>query len=107
MENYIIDILKNLIPKKINVKKIRNEKEFLIIRERAKKILVLNTTAREIYNLCDGKNVNEIIKNLNSIYPNVNRQKLSIDTLKCLRDLERRGLVSLKGNENEGIVCNI
>ena len=106
MEDYVIEILSSIKPKKLSLIKFRNENEFLIVQENTKKILVLNSTAREIYNLCNGKNVNEIIKNLNSIYPDVNRKKLSIDVLKCLRDLKRRGLVDL-GNKNERITYNI
>lgn len=107
MEDYIIEILSNIKPKKLPLIKFRNENEFLIVQENTKKVLVLNSTAREIYNLCDGKSVNEIIKSLSSLYSNVDNKKLSIDVLKCLRDLEKRSLVSLKRNKNEGITCNI
>jgi hypothetical protein len=96
MENYVIDILKELKPEKINVNKSRNEKDFLFLRDKAKKILVLNHTAREIYNACNGANVDDIIRIISLRYPSVDIEKISIDVLICLRDLERRGLLALR-----------
>ena len=51
MHNYVIEALEGLVPEKIKIRKSRNEKEFLFVRGKDKKILVLNPTAREIYNL--------------------------------------------------------
>jgi len=96
MEKYVMDVLKELKPKKINVKKFRNEKDFLFLRDAAKKILVLNRTAREIYNACNGAKVGEIIRIISSRYPSIDIEKISIDILICLRDLERRGLLALR-----------
>jgi hypothetical protein len=96
MEKYIMDILKGLKPRRTDVKKFRNEKDFLFVRDKAKKILVLNRTAREIYNSCNGASVSEIIRIISSKYPNIDIEKISIDILICLRDLERRGLLALR-----------
>ncbi|OGI12122.1 hypothetical protein A3K64_02190 [Candidatus Micrarchaeota archaeon RBG_16_36_9] len=96
MENYVIDILKELRPEKIDVKKFRNENEFLIVREKTKKILILNRTAREIYNSCRGSTVDKIISIMCMKYPNISKEKISIDTVMCLRDLERRELIALR-----------
>jgi hypothetical protein len=96
MEKYVIDVLKGLKPKKINVKKFRNEKDFLFLRDKAKKILVLNHTAREIYNACNGANVGKIIRAISSKYPNIDIEKISIDVLICLRDFETKGLLALR-----------
>jgi len=96
MEKYIMDILKGLKPRRTDVKKFRNEKDFLFVRDKAKKILVLNHTAREIYSSCNGASVNEIIRIISSKYPNIDIEKISIDILICLRDLERRGLLALR-----------
>ncbi len=96
MEKYIMDILKGLKPERTDVKKFRNEKDFLFVRDKAKKILVLNRTAREIYSSCNGASVNEIIRIISSKYPNIDIEKISIDILICLRDLERRGLLALR-----------
>lgn len=91
-----MDVLKELRPEKIDVKKFRNEKEFLIVREKTKKILILNRTAREIYNSCIGSTVGKIISIMCMKYPNINKEKISIDTVICLRDLERRELIALR-----------
>lgn len=96
MEKYVIEILKELKPKKIDTKKFRNEKDFLFIRDKAKKILVLNRTAREIYSACNGTRAGEIIRVMSSKYLNINTEKISIDTLMCLRDLEIKGLIALR-----------
>jgi nucleoside-diphosphate-sugar epimerase len=96
MEKYVIDILKRLKPEKTVVKKLRNERDFLFVRDKAKKILVLNHTAREIYNACNGANVGKIIRTINSRYPDIDIERISIDVLICLRDLETRGLLALR-----------
>jgi hypothetical protein len=96
MEKYVIDILKKLNPEKMDVKKLRNEKDFMFVREKTKKILVLNNTAREIYNICNATTVGKIIRTMNSKYPYIGIEKISIDVLRCLRDLELRGLVELR-----------
>jgi uncharacterized protein YeeX (DUF496 family) len=85
-----------LKPRRTDVKKFRNEKDFLFVRDNAKKILVLNRTARKIYSSCNGASVNEIIRIISSKYPNIDIEKISIDILICLRDLERRGLLALR-----------
>ncbi len=96
MEKYVIDVLKELKPEKTVVKKLRNEKNFLFLRDKAKKILVLNHTAREIYSACNGANVGEIIRIISSRYPSIDIERISIDILICLRDLETRGLLALR-----------
>lgn len=96
MEKYVINVLKGLKPEKTPVKKLRNERDFLFVRDKAKKILVFNRTAREIYNACNGANVGEIIRTISSKYPNIDIERISIDVLICLRDLETRGLLALR-----------
>ena len=96
MEKYVMDILRDLKTEKMDVKKLRNEKNFLFVREKTKKILVLNNTAREIYSACDGATVGEIIRTMSSLYPGVDKERIAIDTLFCLRDLERTGLLALR-----------
>ncbi|MFH1473944.1 MAG: PqqD family protein [Candidatus Aenigmatarchaeota archaeon] len=96
MHDYIIDLLKPLMPKKIESKKIRNDSDFLILRERNKKILILNPTAREIYEICDGRTVGQIINAMSSVYPSIDRKKISVDVIRCLRDMERRELLLMR-----------
>jgi hypothetical protein len=96
MHSYVIEALGGLVPEKIKIRKSRDEKEFLFVRCKDKKILVLNPTAREIYDLCDGRTVTEIVKVMCSNYPDIDREKMSLDTLKFLRSMEASELVVLK-----------
>lgn len=96
MHDYVIDVLKTLIPKKIKSKKTRKDGDFLILRERDKKIIILNSTAREIYDICDGRTVGQIIKAISSYYPKIKRKKISVDVLMCLREMERRELLLMR-----------
>lgn len=96
MHSHVIEALEGLVPEKIEIRKSRDEKEFLFVRGRDKKILVLNPTAREIYNLCDGRTVAEIVKVMCSKYPDIDREKMALDALKFLRSMEASELVVLK-----------
>jgi hypothetical protein len=96
MHRYIIETLEELVPKRTNIKKFREDKDFLFVRGKKKKILVLNPTAREIYGLCDGKTVGQIIKVMSESYPNINMEKLSLDTLRFLRSMEISELIVMR-----------
>ena len=96
MHNYVIESVEELVPEKTVVKKFRDEKEFLFIRGRDKKILVLNSTAREIYGLCDGRTISEIVDVMHSKYPDTDRGKMTLDALRFLRSMERSELIVLK-----------
>jgi len=96
MHEYVIKTLESLVPEKQDVKKFREDEEFLFVRGKEKKILVLNSTARQIYGLCDGRKVSQIINFMSNLYPKINRGKLSLDTLRFLRSMERSQLVVLK-----------
>ena len=96
MHNFVIEALGELVPEKINARKSRDEKEFLLVRGKNKKILVLNPTAKEIYGLCDGRTVGEIVKVMCSKYPDIDRERMALDSLKFLRDMEASELVVLK-----------
>lgn len=96
MHKYVIETLGRLVPEKIEIRKARNEKEFLLVRGKDKKILVLNPTAREIYGLCDGRTVAEIVKVMCSNYPDIDRERMALDALKFLRSMEASSLVVLK-----------
>ena len=95
MHNYIIETLKELVPEKRQIKKLRDEKEFLFVRGK-EKILVLNPTARQIYDLCDGRTICQIVRIMCSKYPDIDREKIALDALKFLRSMEASGLVVLK-----------
>ena len=96
MHSYVIETLEELVPEKIDIKKFRDEKDFLFVRGKDKKILVLNPTARKIYGLCDGGTVGQIIKVMSTSYPNINREKLSLDTLRFLRSMETSKLIVMR-----------
>ena len=96
MHSYVVETLEGLVPEKIKVRRSRDEGEFLFVRGRDKKILVLNPTAREIYNLCDGRTVAQVVKVMCSNYPDIKREKMTLDALKFLRSMEASGLVVLK-----------
>ena len=95
MHSYIIKTLEDLVPQKTGIKKFRDDDEFLFVRGKSK-ILVLNPTARQIYGLCDSRTVEQIIKVMSSLYPDIDREKLSLDTLRFLRSMEASELVVLK-----------
>jgi hypothetical protein len=96
MHSYVLEALGGLVPERIKIRKSRDEKEFLFVRGKDKKILVLNPTAREIYNLCDGRTVAEIVKVMCLNYHDIDREKMALDALKFLRSMEASCLVVLK-----------
>lgn len=96
MHSYVIETLGELVPEKTDIKKFRDDKDFLFVRSKDKKILVLNPTARQIYGLCDGRTVGQIIRDMSSSYPNINREKLSLDTLRFLRSMEASKLIVMR-----------
>ncbi len=96
MHRYVIKTLESLVPERQDIKKFREDEEFLFVRGKDKKILVLNSTAREIYGLCDGRKVSQIVNFMSNLYPKIDREKMSLDTLRFLRSMERSELVALK-----------
>ena len=60
-----------------------------------KKLLIINRTAKEIYNFCDNK-VGNIIRKMRKLYPSVDGKRIALDVLRCLRDLEHRDFVVLR-----------
>lgn len=60
--------------------------------------LFLNSTSQQIINQCNGKNtVEQIIRNLSDVYPNIQRQVLGNDILKNLTILSRYQLITWLG----------
>jgi len=94
MEDYIIETLSKLKAEKIR-SKIREDRDFLLALDNEKRLVIINKTGREIYNLCNDK-IENIIKKMKTVYSNVESKKISVDVIRCLRDLEHRGLVSLR-----------
>jgi len=96
MHSFIIKTLEELVPEKTAIKKFRDDGDFFFVRGKDKKILVLNPTAREIYDLCDGRIVGEIVKVMCLNYPDIDREKMALDVLRFLRSMESSQLVVLK-----------
>lgn len=94
MEDYIIEILSKIHAHKIN-KRVREDNDFLLGLDSEKRLLIMNKTGKEIYNFCNNK-VENIIRKMRALYPRVSSKKISVDVLRCLRDLEHRGFVELR-----------
>jgi len=94
MEDYIIETLSKLKAEKIR-SRIREDRDFLLALDNEKRLVIINKTGREIYNFCNNK-VENIIKKMRTLYPKEKIKKISVDVLRCLRDLEHRGFVSLR-----------
>ncbi|MBN2203217.1 MAG: PqqD family peptide modification chaperone [Candidatus Aenigmarchaeota archaeon] len=95
MEDYVIDVMKSVVLEKPKVQKIREDGEFLVVRDNNKKIVILNVTGKEIYKICGGLSIGEVISKMKSEY-DVEAKKLSIDVLNFVRDMERKGLLVLR-----------
>jgi len=95
MEDYVIEVLSELKAEKVGKERIRKDKDFLLTLDNEKRLVIMNKTGREIYNFC-GNKVEKIIKKMITLYQNVNSKKISVDVIRCLRDLEHRGFVSLR-----------
>lgn len=94
MEDYIIETLSKLKAERIR-SKIREDRDFLLALDNEKRLVIINKTGREIYNSCNNK-IENIIKKMKIVYNNVESKKISVDVIRCLRDLEHRGFVSLR-----------
>lgn len=94
MEDYIIEILSSIRARKIS-KRIREDNGFLLGMDNEKKLLIINRTAKEIYNFCDDR-IGNVIINMKKLYPSVDGKKIALDVLRCLRDLEHRDFVALR-----------
>lgn len=94
MEDYIIEVLSKVFVRKIN-KRVRGDNNFLLGLDNEKRLLIMNKTCKEIYSFCNDK-VENIIKKMRVLYPNVSSKKITIDVLRCLRDLEHRDFIVLR-----------
>ena len=97
MEEYIIDILKNRVPIKMDNTKSRNEKDFLVATTGlVPRFVILNRSSKEIYNLCDGNsNIDNIIKNIAESHPETDTKKLAHSVIIGMRDMESANLITL------------
>lgn len=86
--------MKSLIPYK-SCQKFRHDSEFVIISNYANKITYLNSTAGDIFMLCDGKStINDICNHMLSEYQ-VSPEIIQNDIVKIIRDLQWNKLIKL------------
>lgn len=91
----VYDLIKEKIPIITFVKK-RENNEFLIIENTDLEIFYLNDTAKDIINLCDGKNnIKSIINTLNEMY-DVDIHILQNDIIDLIRDFQWKKILRLE-----------
>lgn len=96
MEKIIIDNLLKKIPAPAPAKTRANGDFLLIMPTRKPEMLVLNPTASFMLNLCDNKKtVREIVDIMCSKYSEIQRERITLDTIKCLRDMEGKFILKL------------
>jgi len=98
MYEIILKSILNKVPIRVPTKT-RMDGRFFLSYSHRKGIIILNFTAGMIYELCDGhKDVGEIICEMQNMYPRVENQKIVDDIVKCICELERKDLITLKIN---------
>lgn len=86
--------MKSLIPHKY-CQKYRCDSEFTIVNNFSNKIVYLNSTASDIFMLCDGKkSIDDICNQILSEY-DVSREILQRDIVKIIRDLQWNKVIKL------------
>ena len=96
MESHVIDLLKIRVPARATNVKFRDEGEFLMILSGfIPRFVVLNSTAKDIFNLCNGKStVDGIVCNIVKKY-NADEKMIARDVIMGLRDLENANIITL------------
>ena len=91
---FVFTLILNEKPKAIKGLKVRTDGEILCVRNPLLECMdFLNQTAAEIFKRCDGNHtVAEIIEELHHKY-NLDKDKLAVSVIKCIRFLEARGLL--------------
>lgn len=97
IEQFILDELGKLVPRRRKVFKTRKEKDTMLIVIKKLPFMFINRTAAEIYELCDGKrNITEIAEIQQQKYSKVPPEKITSDIIKTLRNMENMRLLRLK-----------
>ncbi len=97
IEQFILDELGKLVPRRRKVFKTRKEKDTMLIVIKKLPFMFINRTAAEIYELCDGKrNITEIAEIQQQKYSKVSPEKITSDIIKTLRNMENMRLLRLK-----------
>lgn len=96
MQKHIINLLSSRKPSHTPLAKSRDENNFfLCIPKHFFKLVVLNSTAKEIYELCNRITVSKIINTMKKRYPNEDPEKIAKAVLIGLRDLEVAHIINL------------
>lgn len=91
----VYDLIKEKVPI-INFVKKRDNNEFLIIENSDLEIFYLNNTAKDIINLCDGKNnIIAITNTLKDMY-DVDEHILQNDIVDLIRDFQWKKILRLE-----------
>ena len=94
-EEVITSVLR-LVPKKKNEAKYKREETRAFVRARGSSLIILNDTAAAIYELCDGsRSIGDIACEIKKIYPDISTEKIQVDTIFYVRDLQHQGLLDL------------
>lgn len=90
----MFDKIKSLIPRK-SCQKFRCDSVFTIVSNNSNKTVYLNSTASDIFLLCDGKkSIEDICNQMLSEY-DVDTETLQKDIVKIVRDLQWNRLIKL------------
>ncbi len=93
----LFDKMADWIPEKV-CQKYRDDGEFVIVTNFSNKIIYLNSTAGDVFLMCDGKKtVEEICQSITCEY-NVTMEILQNDIVKLIRDLQWNRLIKLRRN---------
>ncbi len=96
-------MVKKYIPVKSYLKE-KNNGEFLIVSSNSLDIYYFNNTAKDLYELIDGKRTVEFIFNRFLSEYDVSEDVLQMDIINILRDFQWKNLILLKrGTDNEKI----
>ncbi len=69
--------------------------ELMLCDDGKKLVHILNSTARRIWDLCDGTHgVDEIAAEISAMFPGVAQERVLADVRAALRDLEAKGVIA-------------
>ena len=95
----VFEKMKTLIPHK-SCQKFRCDSEFTIVKNFANKTVYLNSTASDIFMLCDGKkSIDDICNQMLSEY-DITREIIQRDIVKVIRDLQWNRVIKLSRKDD-------
>ncbi|MDQ7087856.1 MAG: PqqD family protein [Acidobacteriota bacterium] len=74
--------------------------ELMLCDDERKLVHILNSTARRIWDLCDGTHgVDEIAAEISAMFPGIPRERVLDDVQTALADLEAKGVIAWVAQE--------